>query len=938
MSIPSSYGVIQSDEILITKIEIPLVGSRIIPRSRLIHQLKNGMNQRLILITAPAGYGKTTLLGEWISTLPAIDWRIAWVTLDAFDDSTLRLWAYIISAIKKIYPKLNFKIEKLFHTLQETQDFTILNPLLNEVAQLPFSLVLILDDYQELTDETIHRSIGYLIERLPANMHVVISSRTLPPIPLSRLRTQQYLLELNSNDLAFTPSEVEKFFLKVMNLSLDPDQLVWLTSTTQGWIAGLKLAAISIESHPQWNTMLPPVNGSNRQIFDYFAEEVFNQLPDQIQDFLLLTSVLSGFSVSLCNFLLERTDSHVLLEQVEQANLFIVCLDVKGEWYKYHPLFAEFLRQHLQQTNPDKLVKIHRKAYKWFLDNGFIEQAISHVLEAGDFEIAAQVLDSCTIQALIKFDNINVIRWINIFSDEIICRKPRLGICYAMANYHFGRADVMEAKLQIVKEYLEQSSKSQNISEDNDILAWQLLVMQTAVEFLKGDFEKGISQLLGTMDTAPQNDPFFWGFANHILAAAYELVGDSESAVEYYEKGCQFAFAHNLVPDYSVSRCRVAKIRKSQGQLREACREFEQSIDYVNHFGQQFQRNFEPRIGLMEIAIERHELEKIEAWIPDIIDHLQTMEDITFRSYYYEVLTIGLTRYFLARRDFEQAFNFLQIAAKSIRTQHYRFEHPVPEIIDLQMQYWTLSGELQNKSRPFKKEISAFRSYDHPLSAEQAAFARIDLAQGNIEDGLRNLSDLEVISRQSKNLERLLEVQILKASAYQTLGQTIPAIQALDEAIKLAVPEGYVRVFIHEGLSMKNLLVTYLAYKDGIDFVDGDGQCKDYARKLLSIVDHDLGMGENSHHIEPREIETIWPAIEPLSSREMEVLEMLVAGKTRKDIVTAMTLSVNTVKTHIKNIYRKLNAHDRKTLLQNAQRIKLGGNILGDKLTRKPNQ
>jgi LuxR family maltose regulon positive regulatory protein len=906
LNLPPQFG-----ELLSTKLQIPLAGSRIVQRDRLISKLRGGKNCKVILITAPAGYGKTTLLGEWVSMLPVNIWRTAWVSLDSFDNTLLRLWSYITAAIQRVYPRLQFDSRQLLQLSYTPDDFSALTPLFNEIAQISSSICLILDDIQTITNPGVLQSISYLIEHQPSNLHLVLASRIIPPIPLSRLRIQRQLLELTAEDLAFTLPEARTYLSEVMSLNLTPEKVGLVLKATEGWIAGIQLAAISYQNQPD---ALPfRSETSSRQIFDYLSEEVLSQQPVEIQNFLLRTSILSELSAPLCDAMLERTDSGDLLIRIEKANLFLVSLDEDHTWNRYHTLFAEALQRRLEKTHPDDIPELHQRASKWLKDHRYHEEAVRHALAAGNLEYAAEIVDSCTMEAIRRFDQVSLMKWFSHFSDELISRRPRLGIYHAMIDFDLRRNDWMQDKLRIVETTLDQAKENHLHLKDEDLVRWQLKALQATTGFLDGKFERAIAQTIVAAQNIPMDDPYLGGFINHMLASAYEATDQLEAAVEAYEKGCQFALERDLVSEYNNSRCQIASIRRSQGKLGLAKREFERAFEYVRQHDPEMAVIDESKTFLMGIAIEQQLVEPIEEWIPGFVERFNNVENISVSQLFYESLSVCLTRYYLYKGDTGLARMYLQAAERSLLSQKHRFEHPCSEIIDARVRLWAITGEIQNDAETLRDTITRLKANDRPLAAEQAAFARIDLAQGQFESALEVLKELENASRENGRGERLLESLILEAVAHQSLHDEASGMQALDEALQLAAPEGYVRMFVEEGLPMKALLERFLELGGETD----ESLARLYARNLAAAFEH------------PRQTEPLQPAgtdlpkttiipriTEPLSDREMEVLAMLVENKSMKEITSALMISLNTCKTHIKSIYRKLGAHDRKRLLQ----------------------
>ncbi|MDQ4075183.1 MAG: hypothetical protein M3220_02930, partial [Chloroflexota bacterium] len=380
-----------ADQLLISKLYMPRVRPNLVPRPRLIARLDAGLSGLLTLLSAPAGFGKTTLLSDWLSHTQR---PVAWLSLDERDSDPIHLLRYLVAALRTIVPSFAQATLALLQSPQAVPVESLLTLLLNDLVHLPQSCILVLDDYHVLQQSPIHQAITFLVEHLPPQLHLVITSREDPPLPLSRLRARDQLCELRAADLRFTPSEAAAFLNGTMGLSLTEDDVAMLERRTEGWIAGLQLAALSIREQADRSNLFASLTGSNRYILDYLADEVLSHQPEPVQRFLLHTSILDRLSGPLCDALLEDgPPAQAMLERLEQANLFLVPLDDERRWYRYHDLFATFLRARLHQSQPDLIALLHDRASRWYEQAGFISEAIRHALEAQAFGEAARLLE-----------------------------------------------------------------------------------------------------------------------------------------------------------------------------------------------------------------------------------------------------------------------------------------------------------------------------------------------------------------------------------------------------------------------------------------------------------------------------------------------------------------------------------------------------------------
>ena len=901
-------------DFLATKLEIPLLGYRIIQRSRLTALLQTGLKRRMTLIVAQAGYGKTTLLVEWLSTIKTADWRIAWVSVDPSDNTPLWFWSYVAASLKKVSSRIHFNPKQMIQHGYDPQDILQLNTLLNEIEHIPHPMCLVLDNYEAIKDENIQRGVGYLIDHQPDNLHLILSSRVVPPIPLARLRIQRQLVEITEKDLSFTLQEANAFLAEVMELDLTAEKVAALLDATEGWIAGLQLAALSMQGRPDFQPMQDHLLDDNRQILAYLTEEVLNQQEPEIRDFLLKTSILTELCAPLCDALLERTDSQDLLARIELGNLFVISLDEHQYWYRYHPLFAEALRVHLTSLHPELVGELHRKACTWLLAHGYPEKAVSHAQAAGDFKKAAEIVDDCAMQAIMDLDLSNVVNWISRFSDDLLRTQPSLGIYYALANFLLGQLELIEPKLQIVERALQESQENQISGEEEKLIRWEMFVMRAVLDCMQGDFNQGIPHVQKLMKNVPKEDGYFFGFMNHWLAETHDSIGDLDAAASEFTRAIQFAHTHALLIGMAQSGCGLARIRKKQGRLLESEQEYQKALGFAQQSGKDLSLIALAQTSLTEIALERMDSRLNDDWVQDIAKHYNQIEASALKWDNLVLLSLRLAKYFLAYQDLDNALLYFRKAMSSLQKPRQPRAYLPLEFIDVQMDIWAATGELQAPERRFEEELRLLNPTGKATVAEQAASARISLARHKPAQALAILEDLEAVTRRTGQGERLIETLILKALAYQANGQKAQALQLIGRALRLARPEGYTRLFVDEGQPMKDLLDEYQSM----------GQVADpgsYLQKLVGAFERRPGTPPLQVQSQPSQTSLITPLLAPLSEREVEVLQMLAAGKSAKEMATNLMISVNTVKTHVKSIYRKLGGHTRNVVFQRADEL-----------------
>lgn len=904
------------DNLLVTKLEIPLLGYRIIQRSRLTALLQSGLKRQVTLIVAQAGYGKTTLLVEWFSTYKPVDWRVAWLSLDPSDNTPLRFWSYVAASLQKISPRLHINSQQIIQLGYDPQGILQLNSLFNEIEKFPHPVCLILDNYEAIKDENIHKGLAYLIDHQPNNLRLIIASRAIPPIPLARLRVERQLVEITEQNLSFTLHEANAFLTGVMELDLTPDKVAALVDATEGWIAGLQLAALSMHGRPDFQPLQDHLQNDNRQILAYLTEEVLNQQDDDIRDFLLKTSVLTEFSAPLCDALLDRTDSQSLLNRIEQANLFVTSLDELHVWYRYHPLFAEALRGQLTRLHPDLVIEQHRKAYAWLRENGYPEKAVSHALAAGDLEKAAEIADECAMQVIFDLDLTNLIQWINRFPDALLRARPRLGIYYSLACFLIGRLDLIETKLQVIEQVLQEPRNVQISDEDEKLLRWEISAIRAVMDCTSGDFDRGISSIQELAKTAPEGDQYFMGFMSHWLAESHDSAGYLDIAATEFGQAVQFAATHNLIVGIIHSGCELARIRKAQGRLVESLQEYQKAYEFSIQFGKEPSLIALAQTGIVLVELERMDAGLHTRWMQEITENYDQIEAGALIWNNMVWISLRLASYFVVVNDLDLARKFLQKAMQGLEKTRQPKDYLPLEFIDVQVRIWQASGGFNALDGRFEEQITRLNPSGRPNVAQQAALARLYLAQSKPAQALAILTDLEVVTRSTGQGERLIETLVLQALAFKADGQLTQALACISQAIELAEPEGYTRLFVDEGEPMKTLLQ---AYQSGSQL----GKSTAFLQKLLQAFEHPSAAPSVTTQPELPQTSMFTPLLAPLSGRELEVLQMLAAGKSAKEMATTLMISINTVKTHIKSIYRKLGGHSRKVVFQRVNELGL---------------
>ena len=887
---------------------------RVVRRDSLVERLKSFMERRVTVLIAPAGYGKTTLLVEWLSTSRRSNQHAVWVTCDQYDNVPSRFWAYIIAGLKKIFPQFHLQPQQIVYQEQHSDFSTLLNPLLNAIAAVPYHITLVLDDYHAITNEVIHLQLSYFIEYIPKNLHLVLSSRVKPPIPLSRLRIQRKLLEITERDLLFSLSEAQSFLTSVMNLDIDQAQAIALWNSTEGWIAGLQLAALSYSlSSQKWSPPLDVLR-DNRMVLDYFSEEVLNQLSAPVQEFLLKTSILEEFSTSLCDTVLGRDDSEKLLSQIEEANLFMVCLD-NGCGYRYHPLFAQVLKTRLNELYPQEVAELHLRACNWLLAHEQLDKAIAHALAAGALEKAAEIVEMCAAEALFSPNDLTrLIRWINLFSrdGDLFIQYPRLGMYYALADYYLRHWNRAESTLYELKRILESTKKP--LTEADRLLQWQLSAIEAALECRTGDQKKGISNLLTVLATRPSEDHFFHGFATHELALTYEDVGELEAAANTFYEVYQYALTHN--PAYALhSLCALAKTRKRQARLHEARQQYQEAFGLIDELKPDINLIAWALSGLLETTFEQNNIGQADYWASEalVFRHQLLANTSAWVWSGLALIDISLVRYYLALGSVGEAVYHFNSLTKYAPDHWVSTPNMLQRLLEVRVDIGLAMGESQIKNQLLSETEAHLKDRTERTFIEQLAQARIHWAHKRFSQARSALETLAARVRHTEERELLIKTLVLEALVHQELGEDDKALQSINDALLLAEPNRYVRTFINEGKALKYLLSRHLSNT-------GDESLQEYVKQLVAAFSGKSEPITDNALPETTELSVTSP---DLSQRELEVLLLLTTPLSYKEIAARLTISVNTVKIHVRNIFRKLDARSRSAALERARELKL---------------
>jgi LuxR family maltose regulon positive regulatory protein len=921
--------------ILVTKLYIPSTRPELVPRPRLIEQLNGALHRKLTLISAPAGFGKTTLVTEWLTALQgdtqqadSFKNKVAWLSLDEGDNDPTRFLTYFIAALNHMdgQNSLGAGLLTMLQSPTPPSPESVLLPLINEIAGLTAKaiserILFVLDDYHLVDAQPIQKAISILIENMPPQMHLVITTREDPLLPLSRLRVRGQLTELRAADLRFTLAEAAEFLNQVMGLDLSAEDIAALEKRTEGWIAGLQLAAISLQGKEDTTRLIKLFSGSHRLVLDYLIEEVFKQQPKEIQAFLLQTAVLNRLTGSLCDALTGQENGQATLEALEKANMFIVSLDNERGWYRYHHLFADLLRQRLHQQYQEKIPKLHLRASEWCEQKGLWSDAVRHAFAAEDLERAASLVELAWRPMNMSYQSITWLGWAKALPDELVRSMPNLSTAYGWALLDTGELEAAELRFRDAERWLDTMVKVNEQLEDPP--DQKIVLSEEEFRSLSTSIASGrayLSQALGDVTSAVEyvqqandllreDDYFERGLSDILSGFAYWAKGDLEAAhmaVANAISNMQMAGKLAFVISFTSY---LADIMTAQGRLHETERTYLRLLGISTERGKpERQETAVLHLGLSELYLEQGDMGAAK-------QHLQRSEELGEQPAFppwYRHRIYAKARIMQAQGNLDSVIRLLNGA----ECLYYR--HPIPDVRPLTAlitRVWIEQGKLTEALRWVRErdlsvddDLRYLREFEHiTLARLLIAQYKSDLEDGYIHDAMGLLERLLKSAEEGRRMGSVIEILVLQALAYEAQSNIHSALLFLKRALTLAEPEGYVRIFVGEGPPMARLLYEMLSHEIS----------QDYVQRLLAIFPD----------IEPERIavsQTQSPKsewVEPLSERELDVLQLISQGLTNQETAIQLYLSLNTVKVHTRNIYSKLGVNNRTQAVARARTL-----------------
>ena len=885
----------------------------------------------MTLIAAPAGFGKTTLVSEWIAGGGR---PVAWLSLDEGESDPARFLTYFVAALQTIDADIGKGTMGLLHASQPqpppTESF--LTALLNEIATRPDKVVLVLDDYHVVDAEAVDQALTFLLEHLPPQMHLVIVTREDPSLPLARLRARGQMTELRAADLRFTPAEAAEFLNRMMGLNLSAEDIATLETRTEGWIAGLQLAALSMQGRSDIANFIQAFTGSHRFVLDYLVEEVLQHQSEHIRSFLLQTAILDRLCAPLCNAVTEREDGKEMLEALERGNLFVVPLDDNRQWYRYHHLFAEMLQARAMEEQPDQISGLHRRASAWYEQNGRPPQAIRHALAAKDFERAADLIELAWSQAGESAQSTTWLGWVKALPDELVRARPVLSVWYAYALLPSGAMEAVAARLTDAERWLEPEdnlkerlgtpaaetcpAKSPPVGRSRRMVVVdeeQFRSLPAAIAIGRAYHAQALGDGPGTvkyarrvLDLLPEGDQLRRGQATALLGLTYWASGDLEAADRIFADYTRALRAAGNIPDAISTTFVVTDIRMALGRLREAVSTLEQFLRFVVDQGEPLPpETADLYRGLGELDRERGDLEAATT-------HLLRSQELGEQTGLFDWqhrLCVAQARLKQTQGDLDGALDRLNEAERLFIRTPLPDVHPISA---LKARIWVAQGRLSEALAWAREQgLSVDDTPSYLREFEHVTLARVLIAQHKSDSGgssmreaLGLLERLLQVAEAGRRMGSVIEILVLQALAHEAQGNLPAALKSLKRALGLAEPEGYVRLWVDEGPPMAHLLHEAAAR----------GMAPDYTQRLLAAF-------RPAGPAPTRQSEGQSASGEHLSERELEVLQYIAEGLTNREIADRLYLSLYTVKAHARSIYDKLEANNRTQAVAKAREL-----------------
>ena len=904
-----------------SKLSAPQVRAEMVARPQLLRQLDEGTSGPLTLVCAPAGYGKTALLANWIVNLkraPDPDGPIiGWVSLDNGDDEPIRFLNYLVAAIETGGTGTNTDAGRMLQSNTIPPLQTILSVLINDLERLAVPIFIVLDDYHAINNKAIHESMAFLLAHLPSNVHLIMATRSDPPIPLARLRIRRQMAELRAADLRFSYEEAKSLFNETMGLGLTLNDMSRLEERTEGWIAGLQMAALALRSISQTKPeeisfFVGNFAGSNRYILDFLVEEVLNHQPQEIQDFLLQTSILESLSGPLCDAVTglrsrasvdEVHSSQYILEYLERSNLFLVSLDPDRHWYRYHHLFADLLHARLEQNALQHMPELHRQASEWYEQNHRFPEAIAHALHAMDYGRACRLIEVLIDERMRAQSGITPLwAWIRQLPPEIVLTRPWLCIMQAMSAMFLNDVDKIEPFLKAAEQAIHPDDRPDMHK------TWQghIACLRAYVADVHNDVPRTIEMTHIALSCLQPDDHATRAFAKYLLGRAYYMCGDFSKALRTLTENVYESIEANLANVIAPSLSMLSIIYRTMGKLRE-------SLDLTAD-GRAYIESYDPRrvtigglafVGQALVLRERNDLDEAERIIRKSLELCEpwASPSATCRCY------MVLARVLQSQGMLPAAGEALRLAEESIRG-HSPFPEVLCDLDAARVSFWLATNQLPKASQwaqEWQKSVQPDAAFSIPQEQNDLTLTRVLISENSLDVALQTLGRLATAAENAGRMGHLIQIRTLQSLSFHKKGIQSLSFEMLGKSLALAEPEGYIRIYIDEGETMRDLIQAYTQTTSS--------ENKLYAQKLLQAFNaagsDGVSVGSSSN------------LVEPLTAREFEILQAMAEGLSNRQIAEKFILAEGTVKFYVHTVLVKLGVHSRTQAILEAKKQKI---------------
>jgi LuxR family maltose regulon positive regulatory protein len=962
----------QKGVLLSTKLSPPRLPISLVERSRLLRELGAARSHPLTLVSASAGSGKTTLLSAWVAASckpqasrgraqsaerKGAEQAITWLSLDALDNDPIRFWASVIAALRTCLPKIGQTALALLHSQEAPPLSTILTTLLNELVQGSGDIILILDDYHVIEDQAIHDGLLFLLDHLPESMHLVLATRTDPALPLSRLRVRGQMIEIRSSDLRFTYEETTSFLLQSMDLPLSEEDVATLQHRTEGWIAGLQLAALSLRKQQDLSGWVSDFAGSYRYLLDYVQQDILARLPVLLQDFLLQTSILTRMNAALCQAVTAAPGepaSQEMLEVLERANLFVVLLDEQRQWYRYHDLFREALRARLHATQPELVPLLHQRAARWYETQGEWREAIAHALAAPDYPLAASLMEQAAPHFWLNGEASTVHTWVLALPDTVLRMHTRLALDAALRflnfvhisteTVHTSMAAQVEQTITRMEEIL-RSQQSLLLSEaEVALIGRRLRLLRALIEVRaimgRGDKER-LRLLTQEIEALPQDDEVSWKMIPLSFAFWLTLALQQETALlvpRLRAAKLWISEAGDLLVTFRVMTW-LARMYIHAGQLHLAHRECLEALALLEQVDGSTALAGFLLASLFDVYYAWNRLEEASDALHRLLRIAQDWQQV-------ELLVIGeraVAQLGLARGDLGIAQEALR-KAEALFAQE-EFANNARWVVETRVQVWLASHTLAEASNWAAQTTLSPEDWDPLRKWEVLLLVQVSLAQQQYARAVETLERFrEHLDQPADNLniEKMLEWMALSVVALHHTGKRAQAARVAARLFAMTEPEGCIRLYLDAGEPMRQALEALLdAAGKGDPYApqeDGNSRSavsisRSYVSRLLAAFKQEERKRAHRADTPLADQPEIQPELalaevqmqhaEPLSRQELKVLRLLVAGQTYAEMAEALIVSSNTIKTQVSSIYGKLGVSRRAEAIAVTARLHL---------------